>query len=120
VHLGLRAMGGERRLRTTVGASFYAGGPLHIVRIFLVPVQLRQIAHPHDHRAALASLVGGFVVMLIFCGYGTAVMAGAHRISRLRAGAVVVFVFLVSVVLWGWFGLHAGLAGLRVVRALIT
>jgi hypothetical protein len=120
VHYGLRLFGSTRKLRTTVGASFYAGGPLHLARLLVVPLQLDQMAHPHDFRLALASGIGGLVIMLLFCFYMTATMAGAHRLRTGRTALVVIVVFVISAIFWGWFGIRTGRAGLRVIRALIT
>lgn len=120
VHYGLRALGGQRRLSTTVGASFYANGPVHIARLFAAPLQLRQLAHPHNFRLAVEAALGGLAIMILFCIYLTAAMAGAHKLPRWRAAIVVVAVFAVSAVLWAWFGIVTKDAGLRVVRALIT
>src|SRR5207245_1275620 len=52
VHYGLRLLGSKRALRTTVGASFYAGGPIHLARLLVVPLQLKQMAQPHDFKLA--------------------------------------------------------------------
>jgi len=120
VHFGLRALGGTRRLRTSIGASFYAGGPTHIARLFVVPLQLRQMAHPHDLRFAIQSAIGGLLTMIVFCVYMSAGLAGAHQLKTWRAALVVVVVFAISTVLWAWFGIATKDAGLRVVRALIT
>jgi hypothetical protein len=120
VHFALRALGGTRRLGTTVGASFYASGPLHFVRVFYVPLQLWQMAHPTDLRFALMSAVSGLVVMVLFCSYSTAALAGAHQMPRWRAAVVVVVFFVVSAALWAWLGIRTGHAGMRVVRAMIT
>jgi hypothetical protein len=120
VHFGLRALGGTRRLRTTVGASFYAGGPIHLLRIFTVPLQLQQLLHPHDRHAAIVSALCGLVMFLLFTIYSTAVMAGAQRVSTWRAALVVVIVFLVSVFFWAELRMRAGQAGLHLIRAMIT
>ena len=120
VHFGLRALGGTRRLGTTVGAAFYAGGPLQIARIFYVPLQLSAMAHPGDLRVALTLLLSGFVMMALFCGYTSAALAGAHRMKAWRAAVVVVVVFVISAIVWAWIGIHSGNAGMRVIRAIIT
>ncbi|MGZ3440197.1 MAG: hypothetical protein ACXVDD_11810 [Polyangia bacterium] len=120
VHYGLRLFGSTRKLRTSVGASFYAGGPVHLARLLVVPLQLDQMAHPHDFRLAIYSGIGGLVTMILFCFYMTATMAGAHRLRAGRTALVVIVVFVISASFWGWFGIHSGRAGLRVIRALIT
>jgi hypothetical protein len=120
VHYALRFLGSRRTLRTTVGASFYAGGPLHLARLFVVPLQLKQMANPHDFRLALESGVGGLVIMILFCWYMTATMAGAHKLRTWRAAVVVIIVFMISAGFWAWFGIRTGRAGLRVIRAMIT
>jgi hypothetical protein len=78
------------------------------------------MAHPTDMHIALASLLVGVVVMGLFCAYSALALGGAHQIKTWRAAIVVVVVFVVAAVVWGWFGMRTGRAGLRVVRALIT
>lgn len=120
VHFVLRALGGKRRLRTTVGASFYAGGPIHLLRIFTVPIQLQQLLHPHDKHLAIASALCGIVMFVIYAIYTTAVLAGAQRVATWRAAVVVVGFFVASVVFWAELKLRAGQAGLHIIRAMIT
>jgi hypothetical protein len=120
VHYALRLFGSTRQLRTTIGASFYAGGPVHLARLFVVPLQLNQMAHPHDFHLAIVSGIGGLVTMFLFCFYMTATMSGAHRLRAGRVALVVIVVFVISAGFWSWFSIHSGRAGLRVIRALIT
>ncbi len=120
VHLGLRALGSTRRLSTTIGASFYAGGPPQFLSLFYVPMQLWQMAHPKDLRFALASFVSGVVMMVLLCGYATAAQAGAHKMRPRRAAVVVIGLFVVSALFWAWVEVRTGELGLRVVRVLIT
>lgn len=120
VHVGLRLVGGTRRLRTTIGAAFYAGGPMHIIRLFVLPVQLMQMQHPHDVLWSLLSGVVALVQMTLLCIYLSAAMAGAHKLRTWRAALVVTGLFLASVVAWGYFGVKMGKSGMRVVRMFIT
>ncbi|HEY2746807.1 MAG TPA: hypothetical protein VGL86_19395 [Polyangia bacterium] len=120
VHFGLRVLGGKRPLRTTVGASFYVGGPIHLLRIFTVPLQLLQFLHPHDLHLAIASSLCGIAMFLVYTIYMTAAMAGAHRLARWRAALVVVVFFVLSVFFWAGLTLRAGQAGMHIFRAMIT
>jgi hypothetical protein len=120
MHFGLRLVGGRRRLRTTIGASFYAGGAIHLLRVFTAPLSLLQLAHPHDLRLALTSAAGGLVMFVVYAIYTTAVMAGAHQLPRWRAAIVVVVMFVVSVAFWFFIRARAGAAGLHLIRAMIT
>ncbi|MDB4969104.1 MAG: hypothetical protein JWN44_4793 [Myxococcales bacterium] len=120
VHLGLRLMGGRRRLRTTIGASFYAGGPMHIMRLFILPIQLIQMQRPTDIRWSLISGVAALVQMTLLCIYLTAALGGAHKLRPWRAALVILVLFVASLVSWGYFGIKMGKSGMRIVRLFIT
>ena len=120
LHFVLRALGGTRRLRTTIGAAFYAAGPIHFVRIFTAPTSLMQMAHPHDLRLALLSGGIGLAMFVVYTIYSTAAMAGAQRLPLWRAAIAVVGMFLVSVAIMTLIRARAGAAGLHLIRALIT
>jgi uncharacterized integral membrane protein len=122
MHAGLRLLGSQRRLRTTIGAFFYGAGPLHILRLFFLPLQLLQMipSHQRDWRVIVAGSVAGLLQMVLFAIYLVACQAGAHKLKAWRAALPTVIVFLASVVGWGWFGIHFGPSGLRIVRAMIT
>src|SRR5437879_3896310 len=85
VHADLRLVGGKRKLRTTIGASFYAGGPMHIFRLFLLPFQLMQMLHPSDARLSLIMTLLSLVLFVMFCVYVSSAMAGAHKLPMWRA-----------------------------------
>ena len=119
-HLCLRALGGRRRLRTTIGAAFYADGPIHLVRIFTAPVQLQQLLHPHDLHLAAASTVSALAMFIVYAIYMSAAMAGTHRIATWRAALVVVGFFVASTFFWAELKMRAGQAGMHLIRAMIT
>jgi hypothetical protein len=122
MHAGLRLLGSRRPLRTTIGAFFYCGGPMIILRLLLLPVQLLQMmpSHERDWRVTIAASLAGLLQLALFGVYLVATQAGAHKLKPWRAALPTLIVFLASFVAWGWFGIHYGPRGLKLVRALIT
>ncbi|MCU1281841.1 MAG: hypothetical protein JWM53_5387 [bacterium] len=122
VHLLLRLFGARRKLRTTFGAAFYAGGPIVIVRLLFLPLHLLAVTPRYfaDVRVALATGVVGIIEFGVFLYFMTAALAGAHKLRGWRAFVSIALPFLVSIVVWGWFGIHAHKASMRWVRAMIT
>jgi hypothetical protein len=122
IHAGLRMLGSRRRLRTTVGAHFYSGGPLHILNLLLLPVTLLQMTptYGRDLRVIVAGSLAGLLQMVAFGIYVVATQAGAHKLKTWRAAVPVLTVFFASFIAWGWYGVHAGRAGLKLVRMMIT
>lgn len=88
IHALLRLLGGRRKLRTTIGASFYAGGPITIVRLLFLPVPLSAMmpAHTRDLSLALASGIVGIVEFVFFVYFMSAALAGAHKLRAFVIG----------------------------------
>jgi hypothetical protein len=119
LHLALRALGGTRPLRTTLGAAIYGGGPATILRLITMPVMLRIMTRP-SLGGALAMLVLSLVELLVVAIYMTAAIAGAHGVRSWRAAVPLVIMLCASSALWGWIGVRAGQAGFKLVLALVT
>jgi hypothetical protein len=106
LHAGLRLGGSRRRLRTTIGASFYAGGPIGIVTLLALPLHLRAMSSTSPP-LLLANAAGGLITLVLSLAFLTATHAGAHGLSRRRALLPVLFITLGAAACGAWMGMHS-------------